>query len=154
MTDTETAPDLDIESLEEAETAVSTETKPQLKIESLDDLRRVMTIAQGGDPDAQQTLNNFLRFDNDTERSNLPNTTTVRCVAQLNGFSKLFYPNDDDPFALVAGCIETAFMARKGWKSNQFVEMTKQTPSLSDLQAVTEKSPSLTDRVLGRSKPE
>jgi len=155
VTDTETAPDLDIESLEEAETVVPTEKKLQLKIESLDDLRRVMTIAQGGDPDAQQTLNNFLRFDNDTERSNLPNTTTVRCVAQLNGFSKLFYPkNDDDPFALVAGCIETAFMARKGWKSNQFVEMTKQTPSLSDLQAVTEKSPSLTDRVLGRSKTE
>ena len=134
-------------------TETETSTSP-FKIESLDDLRKILIIAQGGDPNAQQTLNEFLRFGNNTERSNLPNTTTVRCVAQLNGYSKLYYPKEDNPFALVADCLEVSFMARGGWKSNQFVEMTKQTPSLSDLQTVGETNPSLADRILGRKKAE
>ena len=130
--------------------------KPQLKIETLDDLRRVFTIAQGGNPDAEQTLNNFLKFDNDTERSNLATTLTVRCVAQLNGYSQLYYPEvSDNPFALIARCLETAYMARKGWKSNQFVEMTKQTPSITDLETLGgEQQRSLVDKVLGRGKSE
>ncbi len=151
MTETEKAPDS-----EPTEPIKEPETKPQLEIESWDDLRRVLLIAQGKDPDAQQTLNKFLRFDNDTERSNFPNTKTVLCITQLNGFSKLYYPDDEDnPFALAAQCLETAFMARKGWKSNAFVEMTKQTPSLSDLKEVGETSPSVVGRILGRGgKPE
>lgn len=137
------------------DTETATETKPQLKIESLNDLRRVLTIAKGGDPDAQQTLNNFLNFENNTERSNFPNTGTVLCVAQLNGFSKLYYPDDkDNPFALVASCLEVSFMARKGWKSEGFVEMMKSTPSLSDLQTVGEKSTGLVNRILRRGKTE
>ena len=114
-----------------------------------------MVIAKGGDPNAQQTLNNFLKFENNTERSNFPNTGTVLCITQLNGFSRLYYPDDEDnPFALGADCLETAFMARKGWKSNAFVEMTKQTPSLSELQTVGETNPGVVARLLVGGKKE
>ena len=130
--------------------------KPQLKIESLEDLRRILVIAKGGDPNAQQTLNDFLQFDSNIERSNFPNTKTVLCITQLTGYSKLLYPDEENPFALIADSLSIAFMAKGGEKSKQFVEMMKQTPNLSDLQTigVGEQQRSLTDRILGRSKPE
>lgn len=127
--------------------------KPKLKIESLEDLRRVLVIAQGGDPNAQQTLNDFLQFDSNIERSNLPNIKTVLCVAQLSGYSQLYYPSEDNPFSLIADCLAVSFMAKGGEKSKQFVEMMKQTPSLVDLQTVGgEQQRSLADRILGRGK--
>lgn len=128
--------------------------KPLLKIESFEDLRDMMTIAKGGDPKAAQTINDFIKFDNNTERSNFPNTKTTLCIAQLNGYSRLYYPSgEENPFGLVAECIEIAFMARKGWKSGQFVEMVKQTPSIPDMVTIGEgKQRGIGDRILGRVK--
>lgn len=128
--------------------------KPKIKIENMDDLRDMMIIAKGGDPKAAQTINDFIKFDNNTERSNFPNSKTALCIAQLNGFSKLYYPdNPDNPFGLAAECIEISFMARKGWKSSQFVEMVKQTPSIPDMVTIGEgKQRGIGDRLLGRGK--
>ena len=130
------------------------EPDPVIKIESMDDLRDMMIIAKGGDPKAAQTINDFIKFDNNTERSNFPNSKTTLVIAQLNGYSRLFYPDDsDNPFGLAAECIEISFMARKGWKSQQFVEMTKQTPSIPDLVTIGEgKQRGIGDRLLGRGK--
>ena len=130
----------------------SKKDKPQLKIESLEDLRRVLVIAKGGDPNAQQTLNDFLQFDSNIERSNLPNIKTVLCVAQLSGYSQLYYPDEDNPFSLIADCLAVSYMAKGGEKSKQFVEMMKQTPSLDALQVGAEQQRSLTDKILGRGK--
>ena len=125
------------------------------KIETPDDLRRLLVIADGGDPEAQQTLNAFLKFNNNIERTNLPTRRDVVLLTYLEGCSKHYYPNNpDNPFALVLNALATAFMAKGGGKSNQFVELMKQTPSLTDLQAVSESSPSLTDRIFGRGKEE
>ena len=125
------------------------------KVDTPDDLRRLLVIAEGGDPDAQQTLNAFLRFNNIVERSNLPTRRDVVLLTYLEGCSKHYYPDrPDNPFALVLNALATSFMAKGGGKSNQFVELMKQTPSLTDLQAVSEKHPSLTDRIFGRSKEE
>ena len=63
------------------------------KIESLDDLRRVLVIAQGGNPDAQQSINDFLKFDNNIERTNLPTRRDVVLMAYLNACGMLFYPD-------------------------------------------------------------
>ena len=125
------------------------------KVETPDDLRRLLVIADGGDPEAQQTLNAFLKFNNNIERTNLPTRRDVVLLTYLEGCSKHYYPNrPKNPFALVADALATAFMAKGGDKSKQFVELMKQTPSLTDLQAVSEKNPSLTDRIFGRSKEE
>ena len=125
------------------------------KVETPDDLRRLLVIADGGDPEAQQTLNAFLKFNNNIERTNLPTRRDVVLLTYLEGCSKHYYPNrPNNPFALLADSLATAFMAKGGDKSKQFVELMKQTPSLSDLQAVSESSPSLTDRIFGRGKEE
>lgn len=123
-----------------SETVESETIEPEsvgFKIESLDDLRRVLVIAQGGNPDAQQSINDFLKFDNNIERTNLPTRRDVVLLAYLKGCGSLFYPeNDNDPFSLMANALSIAFMAKGGEKSKQFVELMKQTPSLVDLQTM------------------
>ena len=118
-------------------------------------LRGLMISIEGGDPEAQHTLNEFLKFNNNIERTNLPTRRDVVLLTYLEGCSKHLYPTrPDNPFALISNTLATSFMAKGGDKSKQFVELMKQTPSLSDLQTVSEKNPSLTDRIFGRGKEE
>jgi hypothetical protein len=130
------------------------ETKPSFEITSIDDVRRILTIAKGGDPDAIQALAKFMDFGNSAERSYLPDKTLTLCIGQLNGYGKAYYPNEEwDPFSLVAEALAVAFMGYKGFKSNQFVDMTRQTPNLSDLQATSEETKQgFINRALGRGK--
>ena len=131
-------------------------TPLSLKIESFDDLRKVIVLSRGGDPEAQQTLNNFLKFSDNIERTNLPTRKDVQMVSYVDYAGKTLYPDrPDNPFALAANCISVAFMAKGGDKSKQFVELMKQTPSLADLQTVgAESQRSITDKLLGRGKTE
>jgi len=134
-----------------------TETEaPQFKIESFDDLRRVMTIAKGGNPDAVQAVTDFMDLKSNIERSYFPDKKTTIAVGQLEGYGQLYFPNTDwDPFRLVSEAIAIAFMPYKGFKSNQFVDMTKQTPTLSDLKTLGESQErGFVDKLLGRGKDE
>lgn len=127
----------------------------ELNQEQLESMRRLFVILEGQDPEAQQTLNNFLRFNNNIERSNFPTTRTVLCISQLTGYGKLLFPDDEhDPFSMIADALSIAFMARQGEKSKQFVDLFKQTPSLSDLQTLQDEPRGLMDKMLGRGKEE
>lgn len=146
---------------EVANPEVSEDKKPvptptPLKIESFDDLRRIMVLSKGGDPEAQQTLNNFLKFSDNIERTNLPTRKDVQMISVLDFAGKTLYPNHpDNPFARAANSISVAFMAKGGDKSKQFVELMKQTPSLADLQTHGgEIQRSTMDKILGRGKSE
>ena len=133
------------------------EPEPLLKIESLDDLKRILIIARGGDPDAIQAVANFMDLKNPQERTYFPDKTTAIAMAQLEGFGKLYFPKEEwNPFSLVSEVISVSLMGYKGFKSNQFVDMTRQTPDLSDLQTVAEQPPSggLLSRITGRGKTE
>lgn len=126
------------------------------EIKTPDDLRRLLVVAEGGDPDAQQTLNEFLKFKNNIERSNLPTRRDVVLLAYLDGCSRLYYPdNPKNPFALMADGIATAFMAKGGDKSKQFVELMRNSPDLTGFQNAPESAQrSITDRIFGRGKTE
>ena len=130
--------------------------KPRFKIESIDDLRRILVIAKGGDPDAIQAITKFMDFESTAERSYFPDKTLTLCVGQLLGFAKLYYPDDDqDPFSLIAEVLAVSFMGYKGFKSNQFVDMTRQTPNLDALQTTSEETKQgLVSKILGRGKTE
>lgn len=128
-----------------------------LKLETLDDLRRIVVLAQGGDPDAQQTLNEFLKFNNNIERTNLPTRRDVIALAYLDYAGKIFYPTlPDNPFTSAANSLAIAFMAKGGDKSKQFVDLMRQTPSLADLQTSLGdvQNKSITQRLLGRKTTE
>ncbi len=134
-----------------------TKTKPLFKIDSLDDLKRVSIIARGGDPDAIQAVANFMNLKSTQERSYFPDKTTALAMAQLEGFGKLYFPEDEwNPFSLVSEVVSISLMGYKGFKSNQFVDMTRQTHDLSALQDVAEQqqSRSLFNRITGRGKTE
>ena len=126
-----------------------------LKLDSLDDLRRIVVMAKGGDPEAQHTLNAFLKFNSNIERTNLPKREDVQRMVYADYAGKTLYPEtEDDPFSKLANSIAIAFMAKGGDKSKQFVELMKQTPSLSDLQTLQEQPRGMMDRILGRGKTE
>ena len=148
-----------IESEPDSELDPEPESKPDppigLKLDSLDDLRRIVIMAKGGDPEAQHTLNAFLKFNSNIERTNLPKREDVQRMVYADYAGKTLYPDtDEDPFSKFADTMATAFMAKGGDKSKQFVELMKQTPSLSDLQTLQEKPRGMMDRILGRGKPE
>ena len=131
---------------------MSEEEATGFEIDTIDDLRRVIIMAQGGDPEAQQTLNAFLQFKDNIERTNLPTRRDVQMIAYLDYAGKIYWPDFvDDPFSKAADSLARAFMAKSGDKSKQFVELMKQTPSLSDLQMIEEAQPrSLRERIFGR----
>jgi len=136
---------------------VTTETQEaKFKIDSFDDFKRVMTIARGGDPDAIQAITRFMDFGSNAERSYFPDKVATLCVSQLNGFGKVFYPNTDwDPFLLTADVISIGFMGYKGFKSNQFVDMTRTQPDLSGIQTTQEEAKrGLLNRILNRGNKE
>jgi len=119
-------------------------------------LLRLSQIAEGKDPDASQTMTDFMDMKNIVERSNLPNTDTVLCMASLDVVGQVGYQSaPDNIFFMFRDSLARAYMARGGEKANQFVEMTKQTPSLIDLQTVREDQPrGLFDRITRRGKEE
>ena len=98
-------------------TESETETKPKIDDKQIG---RLFSILDGKDPDAQQTITDFLRMKSVIERTNLPDIKTVLTIAQLIGYGKLYYPNDpNDPFTMIAYTLAEAYMARNGEKSNK-----------------------------------
>lgn len=129
--------------------------KLELTPEFLENMRKIIVMAQGGNPEAQQTLNEFMKFANNIERTNLPNRKDVQMVAYLHYAGMVLFPEtNEDPFTKAADSISIAFMAKGGEKSKQFVDLFKQTPSLADLQMIQEKPEGIMNRVLGRGKTE
>lgn len=121
------------------------------ELKTLDDLRKIMVLARGGDPDAQQTLNDFMRFKNNIERTNLPTRRDVQLLAYLDYASKIFYPEDpNNPFAKAAESIAVAFMAKGGGKSKEFVEMMKKASDLSALTTGQPQNQGLLDKIRGK----
>ena len=120
-------------------------------------MKRVLTIARGGDPDAIQAITNFMDLKSNIERSYFPDKKTTICIGQLMGFGKVYYPDDDwNPFDLVADVLAVAHMPYKGFKSNQFVDMTRTQPDLSGLKTTLgeEQARGIIDKITGRGKTE
>jgi len=136
-------------------TEVETKTviEPMFKIESLDDLRKVLVIAKGGNPEAQQAVVDFMNLKSTTERANFMDKTIMLAVAQQDGYSRA-YPQFK-AFELVSNAISSATMGYKSKKSDQLMQIIQQTPNLSDLTSATEETKqNYISRIFGRGKSE
>ena len=157
-TETKDPPPTDLKTAETSPLPDPPTTPPAFKIDSLDDLWRVLTIAKGGDPNAIQAVAQFMDMKSHIEGSYFPKEIISIVVAQLTGYGKTFFPpetNSWDPFTLVAECIAIGFKPYKGFKSNQFVDMTRQTPNLDALQTSSEETKQgVISRIFGRGKTE
>ena len=135
-----------------------TEESPKLefKIETLDDLKDIMIVAKGGDPNAIQAITKFMDFESNAERSFFPDKTLTLCVGQLNGLGKVYFEGHEwNPFSLLGDALSIAFMGYKGFKSEQLVDLMRQTPNLDALQTSGEEvKQGLMARILGRGKTE
>jgi len=135
----------------EAETIPKIE--PMFKIESLDDLRKVLVTAEGGNPEAQQAVVDFMNLKSTTERANFMDKTIMLAVAQQDGYSRA-YPQFK-AFELVSNAISSATMGYKSKKSDQLMQIIQQTPNLSDLTSATEEvKRGYISRILGGGKKE
>ena len=130
-----------------------TEVKPMFSIESLEDLRKVLVVAKGGNPEAQQAVVDFMNLKNPTERANFMDKTIMLAVAQQDGYSQA-YPMFK-AFGLVSTVISSATMGYKSKKSDQLMQIIQQTPNLSDLTSASEEvKQGYVSRLLGRGKTE
>ena len=135
------------------EVETKTEVEPMFKIESLEDLRKVLVIAKGGNPEAQQAVVDFMNLKSTTERANFMDKTIMLAVAQQDGLSQN-YPMFRS-FGLVSSVISSATMGYKSKKSDQLMQIIQQTPNLSDLTSASEDvKRGYVDRILGRGKTE
>jgi len=85
---------------------------------SPEDLRQWIIASMGGDPEAQQTLNNFLNFKNDLERTNLPRRLDLRIMAFVGYAHETVCKSiPNNPFDKLYRILNSAFMALKSEKS-------------------------------------
>lgn len=120
-------------------TEAKEEPKPEFEIETFDDYKRMLILARGGDPDAVQALAKYMNLDSMAERSYFPDRRTSLGIGQLFIFGETLYPHKiKDPFTLAGEKIAEGFMGYKGFKSNQVMEITRNTPNLDALQTLPE----------------
>lgn len=134
----------------------SKETNSQLEINSWDDLFRVMCVIRGIDPNQVQSMSKFSNFDNEDERSYFPNQITSVAIAQLRLFGEAFYRGDDwNEYELTADVLAVGFMGYKGFKSEQYKDITSGQPNLDKLQGLPEETQKgILSGILNRGKGE
>jgi len=139
----------------EAESTTTHET-PKFKIESIDDLRKIIAIAKGGNPDAQQFIEKVFGIQSNVETAFFPDKITMLAVAQQNGYADTHFIGDEfNPFRMVAKNIENATKGYKGNKIKNIVDMLRQTSDLSELQGASEEVKSgFLQGILGRGGKE
>lgn len=117
------------------------EKPPSLKIESWDDIFRAMCVIRGIDPNQVQSMAKFSDFDNEDERSYYPNQLTSIAIAQLRMYGESFYKGDDwNEYELIADYLAVGFMGYKGFKSEQYKDITSGQPNLDKLQGLPEET--------------
>lgn len=130
------------------------EAKSEFEIKTYEDYKRMIILANGGDPDAVQALAKYMNSDSMAERSYFPDRITALGISQLNIFGDAYFPSrDNDPFTISGNKISEGFMGYKGFKSNQVMEITRNTPNLDALQAVPqEQKQGFISRFLGGNR--
>lgn len=117
-------------------------------------LMRFMQVLDGVNPDAAQSMNDFLDMKNLVERSNLSLRRDVQLIVYLDMCSEAYFPTiERNPFAKWRDSLARAFLAKGGWKSEQFVELMRNQVDLSGYEVTREEvKHSFVDRILGRDK--
>ena len=134
-----------------------TETKEEIKsIKTPQDLFEWMSVALGRDPKAIQSMAKYMNLDSNDERSYFPNQVTSLAIAQLRGYGKAHYPNADwNEYDILADVISIGFMGYKGFKSEQYKDITSGQPNLDKLQGLPEETKQgILSGIFRRGKPE
>ena len=139
MTETKTFEKPFPEAIKDAETAEIRE--PSLKIDSWEDVFRAICITRGVDPSQVQSMAKFSNFDNQDERSYYPNQLTSLAVAQSRMYGEALYRGHDwNEYEVIADKLAVGFMGYKGFKSEQYKDITSGQPNLDKLKGLPEET--------------
>jgi len=118
------------------------------------DIMRLNMILDGKDPDAQQMIPDFTDMKNPVESSNLPLKRDVHFVSYLGYVGDSYFPDyPNNPFTRLRDHVALGYKARGGWRTQQLVEVLRQTSDLSGIEVTGQDvKTSIKDKLLGRSK--
>jgi hypothetical protein len=117
----------------------SEEKKPLFDIKTPDDLLDMMSIIDGKDPKQVQTMSRFIDVDSVDETSYYPTRLTSIAIAQLRMYGQAFYRGEDwNEYDTCADLLGTGFKGLKGWKSDQYKDITSGQINLDKLKDVPE----------------
>jgi hypothetical protein len=126
---------------EDEDQELEEELASELNIESWDDMFKALCIAKGIDPAQIQSMAKFSNFDNNDERSYYPNQMTSIAIAQLRMFGRAFYKDDEwNEYEAIADLLSVGFMGFKGFKSEQWKDITSGQPNLDKLKGIPEET--------------
>lgn len=123
----------------ETEIEPKEDTSSPLKIGSWNDLFEVMCIIRGVDPKQVQGLAKFMDVESVDETTYYPNPFTSVAIAQLRMYGEAFYKGEEwNEYELVADLLGIGFKGLKGFKSEQYKDITSGQPNLDKLQGLPE----------------
>ena len=127
-----------------------------VSIETPEDVFRWLSAAMGKDPEAIQAMTKFVDMDSNDERSYFPTQLTSLAIAQLRGYGKANYRKAEwNEYDIIADCIAVGFMGYKGFKSEQYKDITSGQPNLDKLQGLPEETKQgILSGIFGRGKKE
>jgi len=119
-----------------------TETKePTLKIETWNDVFRAICIAKGVDPDQVQGMARFMNPDSVDETTYFPTQITSVAISQLRLYGTSFYKGENwNEYDFAADILGIGFKGYKGFKSEQYKDITSGQPNLDKLTGLPEET--------------
>jgi hypothetical protein len=148
--------------MSETETPVEpkAETKPVIDVTTPEGRKvifEILCMVRGIDPSQVQGMAKFMDPENVDQTTFYPTQKTSLAISQLRLYGEAFYMGEEwNEYELAADIIGTGFKGYKGYKSNQYVEITSGQQNLEKLQGVPEdtKRGILSGIFGGRSKKE
>ena len=113
----------------------------ELDIENIPEfLFNIMCGVRGIDPKSVQGVAKLMNVDSVDETTYYPNQLTSLAIAQLRAYGKALYPSSDtwNEYEFLADIIGISYKGFKGFKSNQYVEVTSGQQNLEKLQGMPE----------------
>jgi hypothetical protein len=130
--------------MSETETSVEpkAETKPLIDVTTPEGRKvifEILCMVRGIDPSQVQGLAKFMDPENVDQTTFYPTQKTSLAISQLRLYGEAFYMGEEwNEYELAADIIGTGFKGYKGYKSNQYVEITSGQQNLEKLQGVPE----------------
>lgn len=117
------------------------DTEQGLEIKSWNDVFNIMCMIRGIDPNQVQGLAKFMDVTSVDETTYYPNQRTSLAISQLRAYGKAHYPHDSwNEYEFLADIIGVGFKGLKGFKSEQYKDITSGQPNLDKLQGLPEET--------------
>jgi hypothetical protein len=101
----------------------------------------IMCISRGIDPNQVQGMAKFMDPDNVDETSYYPTQKTSLAIAQLRLYGEGYYKGEDwNEYDFAADIIGTGFKGFKGFKSEQWKDITSGQPNLEKIKGLPEET--------------